>query len=278
MEIFKILNNNVVTVIDHKQEKVIMGRGIAFHAAIGDVIDESKIQKIFVLSHYDDADRIISMLQTIPLEYLQVSDVILKEARTVLDIDVDIIFISLSDHIKGVVDRSRKGIQLRNPLLPDIRRFYVKEYEFGLEAVETINETFGVQLSEDEAAFIAMHLLVNMEDSQDKENFAYQMTGIIQEIVQVVSDFYQMEYNENSVDYYRFIMHLRLFAQRLMGHQSYAGNEDDEDLFAALKRKYHKAYQCAEKIKAFIQEEYAYDITNEELLYLTIHINRLNHA
>ena len=52
MEIFKILNNNVVTVIDHKQEKVIMGRGIAYQASIGDTLDESKIQKIFVLSHF----------------------------------------------------------------------------------------------------------------------------------------------------------------------------------------------------------------------------------
>ena len=262
MEIFKILNNNVVTVIDHKQEKVIMGRGIAYQASIGDTLDESKIQKIFVLSHYDDADRIISLLshyddadriisllQTIPLEYLQVSDVILKEAKKTLDIDADIIFISLSDHIKGVVDRARKGIQLRNPLLPDIRRFYVKEFEFGLDALQTINQTFGVQLLEDEAAFIAMHLLVNMEDSQNGENLAYQMTQIIQEIIQVVSDFYQIEYNENSVDYYRFIMHLRLFTQRLLGHQSYEANEDDEDLLAALKRKYYKAYQCSEKIK-----------------------------
>ena len=278
MEIFKILNNNVVTVIDHKQEKVIMGRGIAYQASIGDTLDESKIQKIFVLSHYDDADCIISLLQTIPLEYLQVSDVILKEAKKTLDIDADIIFISLSDHIKGVVDRARKGIQLRNPLLPDIRRFYVKEFEFGLDALQTINQTFGVQLLEDEAAFIAMHLLVNMEDSQNGENLAYQMTQIIQEIIQVVSDFYQIEYNENSVDYYRFIMHLRLFTQRLLGHQSYEANEDDEDLLAALKRKYYKAYQCSEKIKQFIKEAYAYDITDEELLYLTIHINRLNHA
>ena len=73
-------------------------------------------------------------------------------------------------------------------------------------------------------------------------------------------------------------MHLRLFTQRLLGHQSYEANEDDEDLLAALKRKYYKAYQCSEKIKQFIKEAYAYDITDEELLYLTIHINRLNHA
>ncbi|MDQ0361768.1 BglG family transcription antiterminator LicT [Breznakia pachnodae] len=275
MKIFKILNNNVVTVIENKQEKVIMGRGIAFRADVGDVIDETKIQKIFLLSNYSDADRIISLLQTIPLEYLQLADAILKEAKASLDIDADIIFISLSDHIKGIVDRARKGIQLRNPLLPDIRRFYIKEFEFGLEAVNMINQTFDVQLTEDEAAFIALHLLTNTEDKETSEDIAYQMTEIIHEIIQVVSDFYQQQYNENSVNYYRFIMHLRLFAQRLLAHQTYSSADEDE-LLVALKRKYQKAYQCAEKVREFIKKKYAYDITDEELLYLTIHINRLN--
>lgn len=277
MEILKILNNNVVTVIDNKQEKVIMGRGIAYHASVGDEIDNTRIQKIFLLSNHTDTDRVMALLQMIPLEYLQLSDALLKEAKATLDIDADMVFISLSDHIKGAVDRARKGIQLRNPLLLDIRRFYVKEFEFGQDAVRMINHEFNLQLSEDEAAFIAMHVLANCEDSATGENVAYQMTEIMQEIIQVTSDFFQQEYNENSINYYRFVMHLRLFAQRLLHHQTYPSGDDD-DLLMALKRKYALAYACAENISTFIQEKYAYAITNEELLYLTIHINRLNNS
>lgn len=277
MEILKILNNNVVVVIDKKQEKVIMGRGIAYQASVGDLIDDAKVQKIFVLSNFDDTERILSLLQTIPLEYLQICDAILKEAKAALEIDAEMIFISLSDHIKGVVERARKGILLRNPLMPDIRRFYVKEFDFGLEAIRMINESFDVMLNEDEAAFIAMHLLVNSEDREKSENMAYQMTTIIQEIIQVVCDYYQCEYDETSISYYRFIMHLRLFAQRLLGHHTYEA-DNDKDLLLALKRKYPNAYACAVEIRSFIQDEYVYLITDEELLYLTIHINRLNQA
>ena len=42
-------NNNVVMGWDRKHgEVVIVGKGIGFHAKKGDIIDESKIQKIFV--------------------------------------------------------------------------------------------------------------------------------------------------------------------------------------------------------------------------------------
>ena len=36
-----------------------------------------------------------------------------------------------------------------------------------------------------------------------------------------------------------------------------------------------KAYQCAEKIRAFIESEYGYEFDRSELLYLSVHINRI---
>ena len=43
----------------------------------------------------------------------------------------------------------------------------------------------------------------------------------------------------------------------------------------AVKVKYPKAYQCAEKIRAFIESEYGYEFDRSELLYLSVHINRI---
>ena len=52
MIINKVLNNNVVTIINqNSEEAVVMGRGIAFQKKKGDEIDESRVEKIFVLKN-----------------------------------------------------------------------------------------------------------------------------------------------------------------------------------------------------------------------------------
>ena len=50
MKIEKILNNNVVVIIDEGVEKVVMGRGLAFKKSVGDPVDEAVINKVFALS------------------------------------------------------------------------------------------------------------------------------------------------------------------------------------------------------------------------------------
>lgn len=49
MKIVQPLNNNVVMAYDRRQgEIVVVGTGVGFHAKKGDLVDEKKIQKIFV--------------------------------------------------------------------------------------------------------------------------------------------------------------------------------------------------------------------------------------
>lgn len=51
MEINRILNNNVVIIVNQEgKEQVVCGKGIAFKKKIGDSIEEDKINKVFVLS------------------------------------------------------------------------------------------------------------------------------------------------------------------------------------------------------------------------------------
>ena len=48
MEITKIINNNVVSCIDHDgRELVVMGKGIGFGKKTGQEIDENSAEKIF---------------------------------------------------------------------------------------------------------------------------------------------------------------------------------------------------------------------------------------
>ena len=42
-----------------------------------------------------------------------------------------------------------------------------------------------------------------------------------------------------------------------------------------VKTQYHEAYQCVRKIMEFIYNNYDYSLSDEEQLYLTIHIERI---
>lgn len=79
MKIAKILNNNVVVVLDeHQREQVVMGRGLAFQKRVGEDLDESNIEKIFALQDAGLAGRLSELLSQIPLEVMQPAIVLLN--------------------------------------------------------------------------------------------------------------------------------------------------------------------------------------------------------
>jgi beta-glucoside operon transcriptional antiterminator len=58
-------------------------------------------------------------------------------------------------------------------------------------------------------------------------------------------------------------------------NQRQVADETDDELLLIIQRKYQNAYKCVGKIADFILEKYQYEMTNDEKLYLTIHIARL---
>lgn len=161
MKIAKVLNNNVVTVLDASgKERVVMGRGIAFKKQPGDDVEDAQVEKVFALENKEGSQKLMSLLSEIPLEYVECTDEVIRYAETVLGEKLhDSIYISLTDHIHFAIDRHRQGLQIKNALLWEIKRMYRKEFSIGLKALQIIEERLGVLLPEDECAFIAMHLV-----------------------------------------------------------------------------------------------------------------------
>ena len=141
-----------------------------------------------------------------------------------------------------------------------------------MKALKTIEDRFEIRLPDDEAGFIALHI-VNAQKDQDIK-VVYKITKIMQEISNIVKYNFGITFDEESVYYYRFITHLKFFAERLVEGKTYTGEEDD-GLLDVIKVKYKNAYNCVEKIATFIKEQYNYDLANEEKLYLTIHIEKI---
>ncbi len=273
MKIDKILNNNVVVVTDRDcHEQVVMGCGLGFKKKPGDVLDDSLIEKVFALKSGELNARLAGLLAEIPLEVLTTADNIIALARQRLTGTLqNSVFISLIDHCHFAIERHKQGVDLPNALQWEIKRLYPNEFAVGLEALDIIQQRLGVRLPEDEAGFIALHLVNAQLDGEMPK--VMKITQVMQEILNIVKYQLHLNYNEQSLSYHRFVTHLKFFAQRLLGKTGV--QSDDESLHDLVRDKYVAAYFCAQKIQIFILDKYDYLLTKEEVMFLTIHIERV---
>lgn len=276
MKIEKILNNNVVIVLNDKgHEQVVMGRGIGFKKKAGEKLDSQAVEKIFSLENNELTSRLTELLSEIPLEVMITSQKIISYAQTILTNDLhESIHISLTDHINFAIERHKKGLDIKNGLLWEIKKLYPKEFLIGQEALNIIRLRLGVDLPEDEAGFITLHI-INAELNDDMSNIIH-MTKIMQEILHIVKYHFKLDYNEECLSYHRFITHLKFFAQRMLNN-NYVSS-DDESLYEVVTAKYVDSYHCTQKISQHLAEHYQHPLTKEETLFLTIHIERVRQA
>lgn len=273
MKIEKILNNNAFISIDKSGEEiVVMGRGIAFGKKQGNEVELSRGYKIFSNSDKELNQRLKNIVSDIPEEYMKITEQVVCVLEKEYDKKVnDIIYVSLTEHIHGAVERFKKGIQIKNPLLVDIKRLFRDEYEVSKQALEAIKEEFGIEFEEDEAGYIAQHI-VNAQLDDDMSDIV-NVTRIMQDILNIIKYSYKIDFNEESVYYYRFVTHLKFFAQRILNRLTY--EDDNEDVFEVFKDKYNESYKCVLKIKEQIKQIYDYELSKDEQLYLMIHIERI---
>lgn len=277
MIIKRILTNNSVVIDDeNQQEKIVCGKGIAFKKRPGMEIDEISINQTFILEGGGEYSRFEQLLKDVPLEYLELSSEIINMAKLEFAKKFkDNVIITLSDHLYVAIKRCREGMTISNPLLWDIKNFYEIEYDIGLRALELIKNKFHIQLPDDEAGFIALHI-VNVELDEDNMDHIFQVTKVIQEIMTIVKYHFHAEFDTSNVYYYRFITHLKFFALRLLKDNQF--NEDEEnELLDVVKDKYCTSYECVLKIKDFLEKKYNYTLQEDEIVYLTIHVHRVVH-
>lgn len=272
MKIAKILNNNVVVVLNEGlREQVVMGRGLGFQKHPGDLLDESKIDKVFSLQSDELVTRLSELLNQIPLEVMATCDRIISLARQRLGKLPDSLYITLTDHCHFAMERQKRGVAIRNVLLWEIRRLYPKEFQLGVDALDTIEKRLGVRLAEDEAGFIALHL-VTAQLNSELPNVMH-ITRVMQEILQLVKYQYHQEYDEECLSYQRFVTHLKFFASRMLSRDLVP--DDDPTLHVAVKENYASAWRCAEKISEHLQQHYQRALSTEEIMFLAIHIERV---
>ncbi|WP_299994766.1 BglG family transcription antiterminator LicT [uncultured Clostridium sp.] len=274
MIVEKVLNNNVVVSIDPttRKEIILMGSGIAFNKKPGKLIDTKKVEKTFILDDENLGNKIKKLINQIPEGIFELADEIINHAQTELNIELDKqIYVSLADHIAFAVKRFKNGITIKNELLNEIRRVHRSEFKVSLWAVDHINKSLDINLPEDEAGFIALHF-VNASYKETTMK-SVESTKIIKDILNIIKYYFSIELDEDDLNYDRLLTHLKYFAKRIVNNNKQ--NSTDSDFVKVISTSYPEAYGCALKIGKYIENNNNYDVNEDELVYLTMHIQRV---
>lgn len=268
----KIINNNVAQVRDDDGNQfVVMGSGLAFQAKVGQIIPPSKIEKTFVLQ--DSNQDFNAILQTLNQDEIEVVSNVIQMGENLLETEFPTsLLFTLGDHIHFAIERNRENLIVKNPLTWQIRRLYPEEYQAGLKAVDYINDHFNTQLDESEATSVAIHFITALRENNLVEE-TMRSVQLIESIISIVELHYGRPFDQTSNAFHRFTTHLEYFAERILNRRL-QNDESDDFLFEQVRSNYPVAFKASEKIQAFITSSYQYTISTEEMIYLTIHINR----
>lgn len=269
----KVINNNIISAYEKSgAEVIVMGRGIGFKKKQGEVVPADQISKIFRIKSRTLTEQFKELLANMPLERVRISDEIISHAKDQLKLKLNqSIYVTLTDHINFAIERVSQGIEPQNALLWEIKRFYPQEFQLGIYALELIHDRLGILLPEDEAGFIALHF-VNAEygtDIRDAVKFPDQM----QAIVDIVERDLGILLDESSLHYERFMTHIKFLIQRI--YRKELLSSEDRELSLLMQRKYPREYQCSVKVAEYIMQATGSRLSEEEIMYLSVHIRRV---
>ena len=278
MRIKKIINNNILCAVDEEgNELIVTGRGIGFQRHRGEIIDSSLVERTYRMEEKTGQRKLRELVEKIPIEHLTLTEGLIEHIKSQIPQKLnESLLITLADHISFAILRKAQGVEFNNPLKGSIMCYYPSEYHLGQYCLRIIREQLGVALHEDEAVFIALHI-VNAELNTNMSEM-YEITKLIEGTITVVEYFYQKQFDRESLDFNRFVVHLRYFAQRLFQDKIKADAQGERDeMFRQLIMKNCKEhYKCAQCIADYIKNTYQKNLSEEELTYLTIHLKRIN--
>lgn len=274
MKIVKLINNNIISSTDSQgREIIVMGKGLGFQAKTGQEIDESKIEKIFRMDSGEETCLLQSLLTDMPIEHIRIANEIIGMAKEKINKNFNKnIYITLTDHINFTIERCKLGNRFVNPLFWEISRLYPDEFQMGLKSVALVQDRLGIDLGKEEAASIALHF-VNAEFDTDMPK-VIDMTKILQNSLKIIQFIHGKELDEDSLDYARFLTHMKFFVHRVSSQKILETKEED-GLSKMIRLQYPVSYGCAQKIRTYVESEYHYLVSADEVTYLTIHIERI---
>ena len=276
MKIEKILNTNaVIAQNEHHESILLLGSGLGFKKKPKENVDEDRVEKWFVLKEKSSVAQFEKIVESIPEDYIMAAEEIIEFGKR-LNPDLKFsehIHLSLVDHLYNAAENLKEGIVIPNTMLEDIANFYPREYSIGIEGLKIAKLRLGVEFPEDEAGFVAMHFVMAQQGNEHTN--IRKMLQLVHELDQMIREDLDVDTNPESLAYFRYMTHLKFFAQRVVQNVHYNEQNLSDSVVNVLAMQYPEEYRVIKKVLRFVEQKYGYSGGKEEDLYLAVHLARI---
>ena len=269
--IIKSFNNNVILCTDiyDKNEYILLGKGIGFNAKAGTSFEATnKIEKTFIV-HNDRKDNLKELYNSLNPNFIGVA----TEALSILTEHIDWTinpkaYMALLDHLVFAIERYYEDIFLENQFKHELKTLYEDEWFLAEKAINFINSSLSINLNNDEIAFVTMHIngILNKISPIDGGKNAI----IVKNAITFLEENINVALDRNSLYYNRLAIHIKLAISRAV-----KGNYEINPLLDNIKEKLSTSYNIAKSLGNFLFENYELDLTDEEIGFIALHIDRL---
>ncbi len=269
----KVLNNNVVISVDESgRERVLMGRGLGFGLKIADPVDPAKVEKTFILDTGAEGERERRLLTDVPYAIVEAVTRAVDRAERTLGRSLGRrLAVPVIDHIAYVLERLDQGLRIPTTSMPELRVLHPHEFAAAEQMTQEIADQLHRELPPEEAVFLTMHLLNATRD--EPNGTAALLFRRVQHVVEVVEQGLGVTLDVESPDYARFILHVQFLLQRLVSRTMLSSG--DTSFFEFATHSYPASYAIARDVKAYVDGATSAELTDEEVLYLIVHVERL---
>lgn len=267
--VIKALNNNMVLVKDKGIEKIILAKGIGFNKKPGDIISENiDIDKIFSIEDEKNQMNLKEVYNRVDGEFVAVCEEAIAEICEELDEELnESIHIGLIDHLALAMKRLKNKEEISNPFIVEIETLYNVEFEMAKKIIKKIQRKYKVKFPPGEIGFITLHIHSARKGNKLSNTIKY--SYLANRIVSCIESAFGSKINKKSLDYARFLAHIRFTIERILTDTIL-----NNDLIDVIKKSYPQSYEIAEESAKIIEETLNKKVIEDEIAYITMHIER----
>lgn len=254
---------------------ILIGKGLGFQVKVDDPVDEDQIEKRYYPEGDVDLEHILMVMTNASEDEMYWIYKIVSLFKEKIDVAFNPnLFLTLTDHILFAIHQQKQDPNLMNPMQWEIKRIYPKEYAIAAEAVDLVREKLDPDFPHTEVASITLHF-VNAQIDRTANQSAYEQMHLTNDIIRIVQFETNVDLDENSIYFQRFVTHIRYYLMR-QGQEQEADQSIKNDRMIELAFiSYPKEKEAADKIKEYLFEAKGWRVSEMELLYLILHIGNL---
>lgn len=271
--IIKSYNNNIVSVNINGIERILFGKGIGFGRKTGEMLPSgTEVEKIFVMQDEENLRNFEQVIENVDEEFIMLCEKMISFIASELHEDLDErIHVALVDHLNFAVKRLSNDEIIENPFIMEIKALYSIEYSLAEKVAHFIQEETKVNIPRGEIGFIALH--IHSARNSGKLSSTIKSTYLINSVIEYVERQLEIQLDKDSLDYARFLTHLKFAIKRILLDMSIKN-----DFIKEIKSKYKLSFKIAKGVSKLLTGDLTKEVSEGETAYLAMHIERLRIA